>query len=283
MADDIWIYDIKSKKIENATNHPAQDIIPKWKGNKIYFLSDRDENAKMNLFVYYLETKETRKLTDFTEFDIKFPSIGPGAVVFENGGYIYRLDTETNQTQKVPVYISGDLTSSRSRIAKVQERISNYEISPDGNRALFGARGDVFTVPAKHGNTRNLTGTSGIHERNSKWSPDGQWIAFSRRRGIIDGIFVIKPDGTGMRQLSETGGWPVWWPDGKQLGYQNYGKDGSLEISTIPLAGGPPKALNFIRYRSTNNPFDISPDGTRLATTDRKVVSSDIWLLKPRP
>jgi len=222
MADDIWIYDFKTKKIENVTNHPAQDIIPMWKENRIYFLSDRDENAKMNLFVYDLETQETRKLTNFTEFDIKFPSIGPKAIVFENGGYIHRFDRETNQTQKVPVYISGDMPSSRSRIVKVHERITNYEISPDGNRALFGARGDVFTVPAKHGNTRNLTETSGIHERNSKWSPDGQWIAFISDATGEDEIYIMKQDGTGKSIQLTTGAdtykYQVYWsPDSKKL------------------------------------------------------------------
>jgi tricorn protease len=115
MADDIWIYDFETKKIKNITNNPAQDIIPMWSGNKIYFLSDRDENKKMNLFVFDLETEETRKLTSFEEFDIKFPSLGPKAIVFENGGYLYRFDLEREETQKVPVIISDDMVSSRGK------------------------------------------------------------------------------------------------------------------------------------------------------------------------
>ena len=87
MADDIWIYDFATQQIENITNNPAQDIIPMWHESKIYFLSDRDELKRMNLYVYDLQTKETNKLTDYTEFDIKFPSIGKNAIVYENGGY----------------------------------------------------------------------------------------------------------------------------------------------------------------------------------------------------
>jgi len=86
MADDIWIYDFETKKTTNITNNPAQDIIPMWHGDRIYFLSDRDENRRMNLYVYDLKTGETRQLTHFADYDIKFPSLGPGAIVFEYAG-----------------------------------------------------------------------------------------------------------------------------------------------------------------------------------------------------
>ncbi len=50
MADDIWVYDFTTKKTENITSHEAQDIIPMWIGEQIYFLSDRDELKRMNLY-----------------------------------------------------------------------------------------------------------------------------------------------------------------------------------------------------------------------------------------
>ncbi len=222
MADDIWVYDFETRKLENITNNPALDIIPMWTGDRIYFLSDRDENKRMNLFVYELKTKETRKLTNFKEFDIKFPSLGPKAIVFENGGYLYCFDLEKEAAEKVPVTISDDMTSSRSTIAKVSERLTNYEISPDGSRALFGARGEIFTVPAKYGNIRNLSNTSNVHERNSKWSPDGQWIAYISDASGEDEIYIIKQDGSDKPQQITTGAdtykYEVYWsPDSRKI------------------------------------------------------------------
>jgi tricorn protease len=222
MADDIWIYDFETKKTENITNNPALDIIPMWSGRTIYFLSDRDESRRMNFYSYDLDTKETKKLTGFTDYDIKFPSLGPQAIVFENGGYIYRFDIGSGQTVKVPVTIADDVLSGRTRLAKVGDKVTNFEIAPDGKRALFGARGDIFTVPVKNGNTRNLTQTPGVHERNSKWSPDGRWIAYVSDKTGEDEISIMPQDGQGeARQLTRNADTYkyqlVWSPDSKKI------------------------------------------------------------------
>jgi tricorn protease len=222
MADDIWVYDFASKKVTNITDNPAQDIIPMWKDQSIYFLSDRDENKKMNLFVYDTQTKNTLKLTDFKDYDIKFPSLGDKAIVFENGGFIYKFDLAKTELIKVPIRIANDMNSGRTKLVKAGSLVSNYEISPDGKRALFGARGDVFTVPAEYGNTRNLTGTPGVHERNSKWSPDGRWIAYISDASGENEIYLTAQDGTGNPvQITSEGDTykyqMLWSPDSKKL------------------------------------------------------------------
>lgn len=222
MADDIWIYDFETKKTENITNNEALDIIPMWADNKIYFISDRDANKRMNLYSYDVTSKETKQLTSFTEYDIKFPSLGDNAIVFENGGYIYRFDLALEKSEKVPIQIEEDLIGGRSGIIKVSEQISNYEISPDGKRALFGARGDIFTIPVKHGATRNLTATSGVHERNSKWSPDGKWIAYISDATGEDEIYIEPQDGSGppVQITKNSNNYKyqiVWSPDAKKI------------------------------------------------------------------
>ena len=222
MADDIWIYNFKTKKIENITDHPAQDIIPMWTGRKIFFLSDRDENKRMNLYVYDLDSKQTRKITHFTDFDIKFPSLGKSAMVFENGGYLYRLDVNTEKYENVIVRIQEDLSGSRSEIVGVSNNVTNAEIAPDGKRALFGARGDVFTVPARHGATRNLTESPGVHERNSKWSPNGKWIAYISDASGEGEIYIVPQDGgkpaKQITRNAETYKYRIEWsPDSKKI------------------------------------------------------------------
>jgi tricorn protease len=265
MADDIWIYDFAAKTVENITANPALDIIPMWSGDRIYFLSDRDEAKRMNLYVYDLASKATRKLTSFAEFDIKFPSLGPKHIVFENGGYVYTFDLATEQTARVPVVIADDMVSGRGKVVKVDGRVTNYEIGPDGQRALFGARGDIFTVPAKFGNTRNLTMTSGVHERASKWSPDGRTIAFISDRSGTEEIWLMNQDGTGEPRQLTTGGDTYkyqirWSPDGSKVLWN----DKMLRLSFVDVAS---KAITVVVTAEAGEifQFDWSPDSRWVA------------------
>ena len=226
MADDVWLYDFKTRATTDLVSNPAQDIIPMWKGSRIYFLSDRDDPYRMNLYVYDLGTKQTRKLTNFTDFDVKFPSLGDSAIVFENGGYLYRLDLATEKAEKVPVTIAEDFDSGRAATIDVSHSVTNFEIAPDGSRALFGARGDVFTVPAKHGPTRNLTHTPGVHERDSKWSPDGRWISYISDATGEDEIWIAPQDGSGPAVQLTSGNpnykfRPAWSPDSRKIMWSN--------------------------------------------------------------
>ncbi len=220
MADDIWIYDFKTKQTENITNNPAQDIFPMWSGNKIYFCSDRDRT--MNLFVYDMGSKEIKKLTDFKEFDIKFPSLGDNAIVFENGGYLYVFDLVSQKAEKVTIRIANDMITGRNQMKDASKNINSFSLAPDGKRVAFDARGDVWTVPGKTGITRNLTATPGVHERDVAWSPDGKYIAYISDKTGEDEIYIMKQDGTGdpvqLTKNADTYKYTVTWsPDSKKL------------------------------------------------------------------
>lgn len=193
MADDVWIYDFKSKKIENITNNDAQDIFPMWVGDKVYFCSDRDRT--MNLFVYDTKTKQTSKVTDYTYYDIKYPSLGDNDIVFENGGELFRYHLSDGKVYPIPVQIVDDGNSTRTKYVDCSKFINSSSIAPDGKRVAFGARGDVWTVPAKSGITRNLTKSDGVHDRNVAWSPDGKYIAYISDRTGEDEIFIQSQDG----------------------------------------------------------------------------------------
>ncbi len=222
MADDVWVYDFKTKKTENITNNEAQDVFPMWHEDRIYFLSDRDDLKRMNLYVYDTKDKTTKQLTEFKDFDIKFPSLGNKAIVFENGGWLYLLDLDTHKVRKVKVFINDDMSTGRGGLRDVSKSIASYDVSPDGKRALFCSRGEVFTVPAQHGPTRNLTNSSGVHERDAKWSPDGKWIAFISDTTGEDEIHVVPQDGSDTAKAITSGADTykydiVWSPDSKKL------------------------------------------------------------------
>ncbi|MDJ0838202.1 MAG: S41 family peptidase [Acidobacteriota bacterium] len=265
MADDIWIYDFAARTVRNITDNPAQDIIPMWHGESIYFLSDR--TGRLNLFVYELGSGNTRRLTDYSDFDIKFPSLGPGAVVFEHAGGLHRLDLATERVAAIPVRISEDFAHSRGGLAEVGRMVSNYEIAPDGKRALFGARGDVFTVPVKNGETRNLTATPGVHERAARWSPDGRWIAYISDQTGEDEIYVIAQDGSGEPiQLTSGSSNYIrtlrWAPDSGKLLFNNRAQ----ALLMVDVAG---KAVSEVARSEVFaiNQYAWSPDSKWVAYT----------------
>lgn len=176
MADEIWIYDPDKKSVENITHNQAQDIMPMWVGEDIFFISDRDRT--MNIFVYNNRTKQTEKLTGFTEYDVKFPSVHGNTIVFENGGYLYKMDAAARIPQKIHLTLSSDHIYARSEIKDGAEYLSAASLSPDGERLAITARGEVFNLPAEKGVTKNITRTPGAHERQAQWAPDGKHIAF---------------------------------------------------------------------------------------------------------
>jgi len=221
MADDIWIYDFKNGTTENLTNNPAQDICPMWgPDNRIYFTSDRD--GRMNLFAIDLATKETKQLTTFKDFDIKFPSIGKDSIVFEEAGYIWRYDLAGGQGAPIPIEVKEDFASGRPAFVDASKHIESVNLAPDGERAIVVARGDLFSVPMKEGNARNLSKSSNAHERDAIWSPDGKWIAYNSDVTGENELYVRSQDGRGQPQQVTSGAdtyyyRPVWSPDSKKL------------------------------------------------------------------
>jgi tricorn protease len=225
MADEIWIYDFKTGAIENITNNPAQDIIPMWApNNRIYFLSDRlaDGAKRLNLYSYDLATKATVQHTHFKDFDIKFPSLGGGVIVFEEAGYIWAFDTKTGAAKRLPIVVRDDFVTARPALMNVSKFVEDMNPSPDGKRVVVNARGDTFTVPAKDGATRDLSRKVGVHERDAVWSPDGKWIAYDSDVSGENELYVRAQDGTGdpvqLTKGADTYYYnPVWSPDSKKL------------------------------------------------------------------
>ncbi len=178
MAADIYIFDLDKMTSENISNNPANDEIPMWKENKIYFLSDRDKNQRYNIWVYDLSTKQNKQLTFFDEFDVHFPSIGENEIVFEAGGLLYLLDLTTEKLREVKVNVVTDGATLLAQNENVEKLIQNFSVSYNGSRALFEARGEIFSVPAENGAVINLTQSSGVAERFPSWSPNGKYVAY---------------------------------------------------------------------------------------------------------
>lgn len=221
---DVWIYDLATNTAEQITANAGNNMFPCWTGDAVYYASDRDR--MMNLFAYDVKTKKTRKVTNHNDYDVLWASSGPGAVVYECGGYIYRYDTAKDREDRVPIRVLGDFPATYPYFKNVKDNIEAADLSPSGARALFAARGDLYAVPAKEGEIRNLTASEGVRERSPAWSPDGKWISYwSDRTGEYE-LYIRAQDGSGDERRLTTGEatWqydPVWSPDSKMLAWSD--------------------------------------------------------------
>jgi tricorn protease len=276
-SPDVWIYDLAQNTSEQITATRAQDMLPIWLGDKIYYISDRDWT--MNVFAYDTRTKETRKVTNHTDYDVLWPSGAGDALVYEAGGYVYRLDVKSDRAERVPIKVYGDFPDTVPYFHNVKPNIETFSISPSGARALFGARGDVFTAPAKEGEVRNLTDSQGVRELAPAWSPDGRWVAYLSDRSGEYEIYVRASDGTGQERRVTTDGdiWrfpAVWSPDSTMLAYG----DKKQRLRYVNVATGKTVDVDHSSNNDITN-YSWAPDSRWLAYTkvgDNQF--SEIWV-----
>ncbi len=278
MADDIRIFNTKTKESTKITDNPSQDIIPMWasNGKEIFYISDRD--ATMNMYVYNTETKETNQLTNFSEYDIKFPSIGKNNIVFSNGGYIYKLNTDTKEYKKVEIKIANDNIYSRPKLKDVSKNITTVAISPHGERIAICARGDIFSVPTSEGITYNLNNSCEANDRDCTWSPNGKYIAYiSDKDGEFQIYLHIVNSNKKDIQLTKKFKTYIfnikWSPDSKYILWND--KENRLQLTNINTKNTKTIEKSAI---SPIHQFNWSPDSKWITYTSPEKTMSKVML-----
>ncbi len=240
MASEIWFYDLEKKTAERLPSlNGSNDSMPMWHGGKLYFLSDRDGVKRGNIWSYDLATKAFRQITFFKEYDAHFPAIGPEDIVLEAGGRLHRIELPSEKVVEVKVEVITDRATLKPREENAGRLARNPDLSAQGKRAVFEARGEIFSVPAEKGYILNLTRTPGVAERHPAISPDGKQVAyFSDRSGEYE-LHVRPADGSGEeRQVTHMGpGFRyhiTWSPDGKRVVFV----DQAMRINLCDLDAG---------------------------------------------
>jgi len=241
LAQQVFTYDFDTKILKQVTDWKGTNANPMWYGDKIYFLSDRDENRRANIWVLDLKTGAAREVTHFTDYDVDVPSLGDTGLTFQQGGKLWVLDLPSETLHGLDVQVPDDSPRTQPHLVSVAGKIRDvdtagapdYALAPNGKRAAFSARGDIFTVPVEDGVIRNLTRTSTADEDHPVWSPDGSTIAYTTD------------------------------------------VNGAQQIATRPAAGGPEKILTHFTDGFFYSPI-FSRDGKRLAFSDAE---HRLWML----
>ena len=271
----IWIADLKdSAVVAKIPRDNSNDFNPMWVGETIYFLSDR--NGPVALFAYDTTSKQVRQVVQNSGLDFKSASAGPGVIAYEQFGSVHLLDTGSGRDETVNIRVAGDLADVRPHFLKIEpNRIRSAGISPTGARAVFGARGEILTVPAEKGDIRNLTKTTAVMERDPAWSPDGQSIAYFSDESGEYALHIRNQSGSGEVRKIGLGSpptfyySPVWSPDSKKIAYS----DKRLNIWYIELEKKTPVRIDTDTYTDPAQGLTLSwsPDSRWLAYTKQLV------------
>lgn len=226
----IWLFSFADKSIVKIPQGQggSNDTAPQWVGNKVYFRSDR--NGEFNVYSYDVSSKEIAQLTDFKDFPVLKMSASSNKLIFEQAGYLHVLDIPSKNVTRLRLGIGADLLELRPRLMRGAKYIRTGEISASGARAVFDFRGDIITLPAEKGDARNLTETTGVHERFPAWSPDGKSIAYFSDSGGEYALHIKSQDGKGAARvvkLSGTGFYAQlkWSPDSKKIAFVDNGRN----------------------------------------------------------
>ena len=228
-APPVWIVNLKDYSYKEIPRRDSNDMYPVWVGETVYFLSDR--NRVMNLFAYNTRDGSWKQLVNHGESDIKYLGSGGGLVVYGVEGDLYVYDPGTGQSRQVIVSAPDDLTSLRPYFKNVASEISGFDLSPTGRRAAFEAHGEILTVPAEKGDSRNVTQSPGAMDRYPAWSPDGKTLAYFSDADGEYALYFSDQMGKGTPRkisLPEPSFYfqPVWAPDSQKIAFT----DKSLNI-----------------------------------------------------
>ncbi|TAE50262.1 MAG: protease [Bacteroidetes bacterium] len=254
------IFDLASHTVTKLPWDNSRDIYPVWIGEQIYFLSDRD--FAMNIWAYNTRSKALKQITFFKEFDCKQLDGHSGKLIFEQGGYLYTLNPDGGTPVKVPITVEGDFPWVRPHWSGVDKFIESVALSPTGKRVALSGRGEILTLPAEKGDSRNLSNSPGAADRAVAWSPDGQSISwFSDESGEYQ-LVIADQYGKKPRKIAIPNPTffysPKWSPDSKKLSFT----DANRVLWIVDIASG---ALTRVDHEGFAHPQRIiycewSPD-----------------------
>lgn len=267
----IWIANLADAALEKVPRENSNDTNPMWVGDRVCFLSDRE--GPVTLFAYDTARRAVTRLLPAANFDIKSASAGPGAIVYEKLGEIRLYDLASGADRRVPITVDSDLLETRPRWVSVGDAARAPALSPTGARAAFEARGEIFTVPAKKGDARNVSASPATAERDPVWSPDGLRLAYFSDAGGEYALHIKAQDGGGEAKVVDLGSppsffyQPRWSPDGKKILYH----DKRLTLWYVNVDGGAPVKVDQDYAETFERSLDPawSPDSRWIAYTKK--------------
>jgi tricorn protease len=234
-AENLWRFDGRNEAVALTADYDGTSGHPMFSNGRVYFLSDRD--GVMNIWSMNENGKDVKQETHQKLFDVESASISDGHMVYASGADLWNLDVAGGRDEVIPVTLQSDFDQMREHwVKKPVDYLTAVHIAPDGSKAIFTARGEVFTMPVQNGRTVRVAANSGVRFREAMFMPDGKSVvALSTETGEAE-FWSFPVNGVGKPEqwtkgakVLRTGG--VISPDGKWLAHTN--KDQELWLLDI--------------------------------------------------
>jgi tricorn protease len=276
LAATIWVTTLPGLDSVEIPHETAADFSPVWVGKSVYFLSGR--KGHIGIFRYDTGTRTVTEALHNDGPDIRTLSGDGSTLIYDQLGEIYFFDPSTGQSHKVPIDIDSDFPEVRPRIDNVAGQVQSGSISSTGLRAAFDAHGEIFTVPAKEGPTRDITNTPGVMEREPAWSPDGQSIAYFSDESGLYALHVAPQTGDAVAGAPAVKKFPLanepayyfdpeWSPDSKRIVFQ----DNRLNLYMLDTTSGKLATVGekdiYAGFWTGSNNYSWSADSKWIAYT----------------
>ncbi len=253
----IAFWDLKSNSYSEIPAGREQSYFPMWVGSKVYFISDKNL-SNLNLYSYDTGSKKVEQLTQFKDGDIRWPRTDGKTIIFERNLKLHTMDLSTKVVSELNPKVSGDNLSMRPRYMSLGSVVETGALSPSGKRVIATARGELFSVPATNGTTRNLSNTNGAREKSAEWSADGQWVYYITDASGEDRIVRQPQMGGKVEEIKTIAGKVLSGflvsPNGEKLAYTTI----DLDVYVMDIGSGVSEKVHTDLNGSM--PFEFSPD-----------------------
>jgi tricorn protease len=266
---EIWLWKETSNQLQKITNGGAKELWPMWNadGTAIFYMSDRDGHE--NLWTKPL-SGEGKQLTKFTDGHVLWPSIDRNGdiIVFERNFQVWKYDVASGKASQVMIVKRGAQPNAPGEHLRLINQFSSLALSPDGKKAAFIARGDVFAASVKDGgDATRITGTPNLEDQPA-WSSDSKQLAYVGDGESSSSIFLYNFATRTRKNLRGDDGRcqsPVFSHDGKSISFIRNGN----ELHVVDISTGKDRMVargHFGRGPfSTSNSIAWSPDDKWIA------------------
>lgn len=224
-AQQLWRWDGGAEEARPLTgDFPGTSKEPMWWQGRVYFVSDRD--GTQNLWSMAAAGGDLRQHTKLAGLDAASPALGDGRIVYQQGADLRVYDIARGTDSAIDIRLASDMDQQREKwITDPVEYVTAARLSPDGDRVVLTARGQIFVVPtARHGRRVEATRSALVRYRQARFLPDGKsLLTLSDESGEIE-FWKLPANGVGPAEPLTTDGKVLRWdgvpsPDGKKIAH----------------------------------------------------------------